>query len=44
MRVLRSALGEVRVFVGEAGAGGAGGADEDDFFAEEFWVEGVSDW
>lgn len=44
VRVLRSALGEVRVFVGEAGAGGAGGADESDLFAEEFWVEGVSDW
>ena len=25
-------------------AGGAEGADEADLFAEEFWVEGVSDW
>ena len=47
VRVLRSALGDVRVFVGEGGAlsaGGAEGADEADLFAEEFWVEGVSDW
>lgn len=50
VRVLRSALGEVRVFVGEGGALGARGAsacegaDEADLFAEEFWVEGVSDW
>ena len=47
VRVLRSALGEIRVFVGEGGALGELGAaarEEADYFAEEFWVEGVSDW
>ena len=48
-QVLRSALGELRVFVGEGGVlggagGGSAGGGEADLFAEEFWIEGVSDW
>ena len=45
VRVLRSGLGEVRIFVREGGGAlGEGGEAGGDLFAEEFWVEGVSDW